>query len=107
MLLFVTGTSILTGLLFGLAPAWHAARLGCPARPQGGRPGIAPPMRTMGPQRPARPEVALSLVLLVGAALLLRSFARVTSIDPGFQGEKVLTFRVALPNDDLSQGMQS
>jgi putative ABC transport system permease protein len=42
-------------------------------------------------------EVAMSIVLLVGAALLLRSFARVTSVDPGFQPAHVLSFRVALP----------
>jgi putative ABC transport system permease protein len=42
-------------------------------------------------------EVALSIVLLVGAVLLLRSFARVTTIDPGFRADNVLAFRVALP----------
>ena len=43
-------------------------------------------------------EVAMSIVLLVGAALLLRSFARLTNVDPGFRPEHVLAFRVALPN---------
>ncbi len=43
-------------------------------------------------------EVAMSIVLLVGAALLLRSFAKLTSVDPGFRPEHVLAFRVALPN---------
>jgi putative ABC transport system permease protein len=40
----------------------------------------------------------MSIVLLVGAVLLLRSFARLTSVDPGFDAEQVLAFRVALPN---------
>ena len=42
-------------------------------------------------------EVALSIVLLVGATLLLRSFANLTEIDPGFNPQNVLAFRVALP----------
>ena len=98
VLLFVTGTSILTGLLFGLAPAWHAARLGLSGvLKEGSR---ASTTNATGWVRSGLLvlEVALSLVLLVGAALLLRSFARVTSIDPGFRVDNVLTFRVALPN---------
>jgi putative ABC transport system permease protein len=98
VLLFVAGTSVLTGLLFGMAPAWHAARLGLSdVLKEGGRSSAG---GATGWVRNGLLilEVALSLVLLVGAALLLRSFARVTGIDPGFRADNVLTFRVALPN---------
>jgi putative ABC transport system permease protein len=90
--------SILTGILFGLAPAWQASRgaLGA-ALKEGGR------SSTGGGGRRVRSallvaEVALSIVLLVGATLLLRSFAKLTSVDPGFQPGNVLAFRVALPS---------
>ena len=46
---------------------------------------------------PALPEVALALVLLVGAGLLLKSYARVQNIDPGFDRHNVLTAEIDLP----------
>ena len=51
-------------------------------------------------------EVALSLVLLVGAALLLRSFARLTNVDPGFRADNVLAFRVSLPQATYRDAQQ-
>jgi putative ABC transport system permease protein len=98
VLLFALGTSLLTGLLFGLAPAWQASRTGVSdVLKEGGRSSTA---GATGWVRSGLlvTEVALSIVLLVGAALLLRSFARVTGVDPGFRADHVLTFRVALPN---------
>ena len=48
-------------------------------------------------------EVALSIVLLVGATLLLRSFVRLTHVDPGFRPEQVLSFSVGLPQTKYPQ----
>ena len=97
VLLFTAAASILTGLLFGLAPAWQASRTSVGAvLKQGGRSSSA------GSSRWVRSgllvvEVALSIILLTGAALLLRSFAKLTNVDPGFRPESVLAFQVSLP----------
>jgi putative ABC transport system permease protein len=97
VLAFAGGVSLLTGLIFGLAPAWHAARatLGQVLK-EGGR-------TSSGGGRWVRnvllvAEVGLSIVLLVGATLLLRSFAKLTGVDPGFHPERVFAFQVSLPN---------
>ncbi len=98
VLAFAVATSILTGLVFGAAPAWQASRAGvADALKDAGRSGTS-----AGGQRIRSAlvigEVALSLVLLIGAALLIRSFAKLTAIDPGFDPNGVLTFHVSLPN---------
>ncbi|MGH7562525.1 MAG: ABC transporter permease [Gemmatimonadales bacterium] len=95
VLLFTLGVTVLFGLLFGLAPALQAAR---PALDgilkEGGRSAA----RTGGLRSTlVVSEVALALVLLVGAGLLLRSFLKWTAVDPGFQADGVLTVRLALP----------
>ena len=96
VLLFALGVSILTGLAFGLVPAWQASRGGVSAAlKEGGRSSVGGGRWTRNVLLVV--EVALSIVLLVGAALLLRSFARVTNVDPGFRAERVLAFRVQLP----------
>jgi putative ABC transport system permease protein len=106
VLLFTLGLSLVTGLLFGLAPALSASRsdgaAGARGRlfaalKEGGR-------AVAGGARGRRlrfllvvGEVAVALVLLVGAGLLLQSFARLRSVDPGFRSEGVLTAEIALP----------
>ena len=97
VLLFAFVVSLGTGILFGLAPAWQASRstIGSVLK-EGGRSSTASSGRWLRSGL-LMAEVAMSIVLLVGAALLLRSFARLTSVDPGFRPEHVLAFRVALP----------
>ena len=94
---FAVAVTLATGILFGLAPAWQAARGGIGAvLKEGGRSSSGSGGRwTRSTLLVA--EVALSLVLLVGATLLLRSFAKITGVDPGFRPDNVLAFRVALP----------
>jgi len=98
VLAFVTGVSLLAGLIFGLAPMWHASRttLGHVLK-EGGRTSSSAAGRWVRNTLLVA-EVGLSIVLLVGATLLLRSFAKLTSVDPGFHPERVLTFQVSLPN---------
>lgn len=98
VLAFAAALSLATGLLFGLAPALHAPRMGvAEALKAGGR-------HTSGDRRPRRSrallviaQFALSLVLLAGAGLLTRSFLALRAVDPGFQPVGVLTVDLSLP----------
>jgi putative ABC transport system permease protein len=95
---FALGVSALTALLCGLLPSLRAAR-------SGGAPELAEGARGVVGARAQRRllsslvigDVALALVLVLGAALLLRSFQHLLAVDPGFRPENLLTFRVALP----------
>ena len=94
---FTAVVSLLTGIVFGLAPALQLSRTepGDTLK-QGGRSGDAGHRRAFGNALIVA-EVALSLVLLVGAGLLVNSFARVRDVAPGFNPEGVLTMRIAPP----------
>ena len=97
VLTFAVVVTMATGLLFGLAPAWQASRgtLGSVLK-EGGRSSSSSGGRWVRSTLLIA-EVALSIVLLVGATLLLRSFAKLMDTDPGFRAANVLTFRVGLP----------
>jgi predicted permease len=89
--------SLLAALLFGLAPALRAARTNL-------APFLQESARTTASAGSRRfrgslivAEMALALVLLTGAGLLLRSFSRLISVDPGFRPENVLSMSVSLP----------
>ena len=107
VLLFAFAISLLTGLLFGVLPAWRAFQLQ-PAQVMAGNGRSS----TMGRGRHRLhgtlviAETALSLLLLVGAGLLLRSFQRVLSTDPGFQPSGLLSFRVAAPDKHFTHAQQ-
>jgi predicted permease len=97
VLLFAIGMALLTGLIFGLAPAFHAARSGIGQMLRGGSRGSGTPGANRTRSVLVVAELALAMVLLVGAGLLARSFSRLMNVDPGFRPERVLTFRVSLP----------
>ena len=97
VLCFSLAASIITGLFFGVAPAWSASRLQ-PSRILVGRGSTSGRKRFQLHGSLVIAETAVSLLLLVGAGLLLRSFERVISIDPGFKPEGLLTFSVAAPD---------
>jgi putative ABC transport system permease protein len=97
---------VMTGLVFGLVPAWQASRANVnEAMKEGGRASTGARGRWLR-NGLVTAEVALSLVLLVGAALLMRSFSRITAVDPGFDAAGVLTFRVSLPATSYREDAQ-
>jgi predicted permease len=98
MLAFTAGVTLVTGLLFGAFPAWQTTRgdLAGSLR-EGGRGalGARRARRTRGALVVG--EMALAVMLLVGAGLLIRSFLALTAVDPGFRAERTLTFELVLP----------
>ena len=97
VLAFAFVVSVLTGVLFGLAPALQASKLDMSsALKEGGR-NVEGHRRTSARSLLLISEVALSLVLLVGAGLLIKSFIRLQEVRPGFNPHQVLIASVALP----------
>jgi putative ABC transport system permease protein len=98
VVLFTVAIAGLTGILFGLAPAIHMAKTDLAAAfREGGRGNSIGFRRNALRSVLVVGEVALALVLLCGAGLLMRSFYRLQSVDPGFDPHDVLTFRTNLP----------
>ena len=96
VLLFALGTSVSTGLAFGLVPALRTVRPDLRgALNEGGRAGPARTQRLR--QTLIAAEVALALVLLVAGGLMTRTLGEMVRLDPGFDSERLLTLRVSLP----------
>jgi putative ABC transport system permease protein len=93
-LVFTAAIALATGLVFGLVPALHAGRGDLQSVLREGSRGSTSVGRARGTLVVA--QVALSLVLLVGAGLMIRSFAKLQSVDPGFDPDGVLTARLQL-----------
>jgi putative ABC transport system permease protein len=88
--------SLLTGVIFGLIPAIHASRADFnDALKEGGR-SAATSLGQWVRRTLVVLEVAIALFVLIGAGLMIKSFMRLSEVDPGFKAENVLTMRVAL-----------
>ena len=95
---FTLGISVLTGLIFGLVPAWTASRSQVgDALKEGGRSSTAGSARQRLRSAFVVVELAVALVLLVGAGLLVKTFWNLRSVEPGFNPENLVTMRVELP----------
>jgi len=99
VLVFTVVLAVATGLLFGLAPAFRASRPDVHDRLREGGRGASTGARGLRSALVVG-EVALVVVLAVGAGLLIRSYRGLSSVDPGFDPEGVLTLRVAARGDD-------
>ena len=96
VLLFAAGLTLVTGLLFGIAPAWHAAKTDlhevlkqATRASSGARPRLRNGL--------AAAELALATILLIGAGLLAQSLLRLQHVSLGFQPDRLLTFQLSLP----------
>jgi putative ABC transport system permease protein len=103
VLAFTFGLSLVTALLFGAAPAWH---LGSPKLGDALRHGASGVVRGGGGARVRKllvvAQMALSVILLVGAGLLVRSFVHLQNVDVGYDTENLFTARLSLPRGRYS-----
>ncbi len=96
--LFAALISVLTGIAFGIVPALQVSRANVQdALKDGARGATAGSGRARTRSALVVAEVALALVLLISAGLLLRSFARLAGVDPGFEPRDLLTMQISLP----------
>jgi putative ABC transport system permease protein len=107
VLLFTLAISLFTGIIFGTFPALQLARVDLNTTLRDEGPGTsAGHTRARMKSLLVVGQVALSLLLLIGAGLLLRSFGRLLRIDPGFDPHNVLTMNVSLPTVKYAKSQQ-
>ena len=106
VLAFALLAALLTSIMFGMLPAWHLSRIDLnDTLKEGGK------QQGVSTGRAAREglivaEVALSIVLLVGAGLLIRSLQHLQGVDPGFSAQQAVAMEVSLPTATYAEGEQ-
>ncbi|MGA9774079.1 MAG: ABC transporter permease [Blastocatellia bacterium] len=107
VLAFTLGISLLTGIIFGLLPALQASNPNLnETLKEGGRSSVEGTRGGRLRNVLAVAEVALALVLLIGAGLMARSFMRLQDVNPGFDAQRVLTVGLFLPSTKYKEGPQ-
>ncbi len=108
VVIFLLGISLLACALFGVAPAFHASKAGLSdALKEGARGAVGGSSAARARGALVVAEVALSLILMIGAGLLIRSFLRLVTLDPGFQPDHVLTLQIPLPRSKYPEAHQA
>jgi putative ABC transport system permease protein len=107
VLLFTVAIMLLTGVLCGLAPALRSARINLQDAIKEGARGSASGSNKRLNNMFVVSQLALSLVLLIGAALFLQSFRNLLSVNPGFRADNVLMARVSLPEGKYKEKAQT
>ncbi|HSB12381.1 MAG TPA: ABC transporter permease [Blastocatellia bacterium] len=103
-LAFTMSSSLLTGLIFGMVPAWKASKPNLDdALKEGGRTGAGGSRHRLQSALVVS-EIALALVLLVGAGLMIRSFTRLQQAPLGFAPDNVMTMQINLPGSKYAEG---
>jgi putative ABC transport system permease protein len=106
VLLFTVAVMLLTGVLCGLAPALRASRINLQDAIKEGARGSSSGSNKRLNNVFVVSQLALSLVLLIGAALFLQSFRNLLSVNPGFRAENVLMARLSLPETKYKEKTQ-
>jgi putative ABC transport system permease protein len=106
-LAFTTAITLLTGVVFGLAPAWQASKPNLnDVMKDAGRGSTEGGQRKWVRSTLVVLEVASALVLLIGAGLMLKSFWQLQQVDPGFQADNALALKVTLPKQKYPEEPQ-
>lgn len=107
VLSFTLTVSLLTGLIFGVVPAWRASTPNLnESLKEGGGTSTGGVSRQRARQVLVVSEVALALLLLIGAGLMIKSFLRLWGVDPGFNPHNLLTMKVSLPTSKYRERRQ-
>jgi putative ABC transport system permease protein len=105
VLAFTAAIAVGSGLLVGLLPAWRAMRPNLmEVLQEGGRGATTSRRARRLADAMVASEVALALMLLVGAGLLIRSFVNLTSVNPGFRTSRVVSLEIVLPETHYASG---
>ena len=106
VLLFTAGITLLTGLLFGLLPAWSATRTK-PAMVFNQRSSTSGPLRRHLFDALLVAEIALALMVVTGAVLMTRTMYKIAHVDPGFQADHLLTMRLDVQDPKYNSKLES
>jgi putative ABC transport system permease protein len=108
VLAFTLGVSVFTGIIFGMAPAWHASRFNLfLSLKEGGRSSSESKRASRARNILVVAQVSLAVILLVGASLLVESMVHLTRQSPGFDPNGVMTFNLDLPDARYGKPEQS